>query len=472
MLEQSDAVGGVWRKNDYPGVGVDTPSSYYSFSFEVNDQWTGRYPKGGEYLEYLDRVTRKYDVLDSFVFNARVRSLVWDESVANWRVTYKRDGRETTLTASFVLTAAGYLTRPQLPDVPGLDSFKGEWFHSAEWNHGYDFAGKRLAVVGTGCTSVQVVDALADQVASITLVQRQPHWVMPPSCSETFDQSELWLNANIPTYAMWGRLLTFLPISDANYPVVRYDAEWAQTHDLSISPANHAVLELALGHLQSTFADRPDLMERLKPNFAPFGKRPIRDPGHYYQILKRETSNVVSGLSEVVPNGLMDHEGVLHEVDVIVYATGFTLDYLASVEIVGRDGLRLADQWADTPVAYNGCQVPGFPNLFISSGPNASAAHGGGHNFTVEATVHYVMEAIRTLVEQDAATVEPTREATIQWKRRVDELMADSVWAREQRATTYYRNAKGEVVLASPLTMEELWSRLRGLNLEDVLISA
>lgn len=468
ILEKAAQPGGVWQQNTYPGVGVDTPSAYYSFSFEVNQNWSGVYPTGQEYLDYLNHVVDRYDVRKNITFEARVSRLEWDETETRWKITYLKDGREHLTSACAVVTAAGYLTRPQFPQVCGLEDFAGEWFHSSQWNHDYDFADKRVAVVGTGCTSVQVVDALADKVASLTLVQRQPHWVLPPTVDETFSGTERWLNAHVPGYAQWSRLLTFIPISDFNYPVVRYDEEWARTHDLSISQANDQVLQVALGYLQTSFADRPDLMKVLTPNFAPFGKRPIRDPGNYYGALKRETSTVASGLSEVVPEGIIDADGQMHEVDVIVYATGFELDYLANVEVIGRDARRLGDRWGESPVAYNACQVPGFPNLFITSGPHASPSHGGGHNFAVEAVVHYVIESLRDLAARGASSVEPTEEAIVRWKDEVDELMADSVWARETRATTYYRNAKGEVVLASPLTMVDFWTKLRGPEPADL----
>ncbi|CAM3306428.1 NAD(P)/FAD-dependent oxidoreductase [Nocardioides dubius] len=469
VVEKADQLGGVWQRNTYPGVGVDTPSAYYSFSFEVNDEWSGIYPKGQEYLDYLNRVADQYDVRKDIRLGTTVTGMAWDDAAKVWEVRCERGGRAETIRANYVMTAAGYLTRPQVPQVPGLDAFAGTWFHSADWDHDYDFAGKRLAVVGTGCTSVQVVDALVDEVASLTLVQRQPHWVMPAAVDDEFAPEEVWLSTNVGHYALWNRLLTFLPISDTNYPVVRYDAEWAAEHDLSISAANDAVLQVAQGYLEESFADRPDLLERLRPNFAPFGKRTIRDPGNYYSALKRDTSTVASGLSELVPEGLVDADGKLHEVDVIVFATGFSLEYLADIEIAGRDGVLLSDVWAQSPSAYNGCQVPGFPNLFITSGPHASAAHGGGHNFTIEAVVHYLIESIRATAARGAASLEATPEAWQRWQQEVREQMADTIWAREKRATTYYRNSAGEVILASPLLMEDFWARLRGPVDDDMI---
>ncbi|WP_067243184.1 flavin-containing monooxygenase [Microbacterium resistens] len=472
VLEKQSSLGGVWNLNTYPGVGVDTPSRYYSFSFEVNRDWTHPYPDGVQFRDYLERVARTYGILDDIRFDTEVTDLRWDDDRGEWTISGTRNGSSTVISANAVVTAAGYLTRFRLPDVPGIDSFEGEWFHSADWDHGADLRGKRLAVVGTGCTSVQIVDALADEVSSLTLFQRQPHWVMSPAGREGYTPSELWRQRHLPTYATWARLHTFLPIGDAIYPVVRYDEAWATTHDRSISEANDRFLQLYLDYLDTSFADRPDLKAKLTPGFAPFGKRPVRDPGRYYSTLKKETSTLVtSGLRAVVPTGIVDGDGELHEVDVIVYATGFDLTYLSDWTITGREGQTLREVWGDSPLAYNGCQVPGFPNLFITSGPHSNPSHGGGQNFGVETVVHYVIESLQMLFENDARSIDVRRDAWERWGTEIREVLADSVWARETRATTYYRNAKGEVILANPFTMEDFWRRLREPAPEDVVLS-
>jgi cation diffusion facilitator CzcD-associated flavoprotein CzcO len=295
--------------------------------------------------------------------------------------------------------------------------------------------------------------------------------VTPSTGGDSIPEAERWLLMNVPSYAQWARLHTFLRIGDANYSMVRYDPEWVARHELSISAANERGLQVALGHLEQTFADRPDLVEKLKPNFAFMGKRPIRDPGAYYETLKKPTTEVVTGgLAQVTPRGPVDCDGNVHEVDAIVYATGFALDFLSSWTIVGRNGRKLADVWREAPAAYLGCQVPGFPNLFVTSGPNANPSHGGGHNFCVEAVVHYVIECLNTLVERGAQSMEPTPEALDDWVKEMREQLADSVWVRETRATTYYRNAKGDVVLANPLRMEDYWNRLRHPQLDELCL--
>src|SRR5699024_9930311 len=318
----------------------------------------------------------------------------------------------------------------------------------------------RVAIVGTGCTSVQIVDALAPKIESLVLFQRQPHWVLPPVVESRVPENERWMLMNVPSYSRWARLRKFIETGDINYPAVRFDEEWAATHELSISEANERGRLTAQAHLDASFADRPDLKEKLQPSFAFMAKRPVRDPGAYYSTIKKDSTTLVTtGLSGVTPEGPVDGDGVVHEVDVIVYATGFTLEYLRNLDVVGREGKKLAEVFGDTPEAYLGCQIPGFPNLFMTSGPNANPSHGGAHNFCVEAVVHYIVECLQTLVETEANSIEPTEEALAEWVRDVRETLADSIWMREARATTYYRNSKGDVLLASPFEMEDYWTR-------------
>ncbi|WP_439029076.1 flavin-containing monooxygenase [Gordonia terrae] len=462
VLESRPALGGVWWKNTYPGVGVDTPSAFYSFHFELNPDWKKAFPTGAEYLDYLEKVVEKYDIGDTLQFNSTVTSMTWLEDDQEWEIRYIADGEEALLRANAVVTAAGYLTGPQFPTVEGLSSFAGTSFHSSEWDHSCDFKGKRVAVVGTGCTSVQIVDSLIEEVSSLSVFQRQPHWVMPSAGKDPLPHEHRWLAKNFPFYVNWHRLLTFLPSSDSNYEMVRFDEKWASEHDLSISPLNDEALKVGLSYLDEMFADRPDLKEKLTPSFAPWGKRIIRDPGRYFEALKSEKSELVtSGITSVVPEGIIDGEGRLHEVDIIVYATGFEFKYLSHIDIAGKGGQLLADVWQDSPAAYNGCQVPGFPNLFITSGPHASPGHGGGHNFPVEMIVHYVMESLQLLFETNSSSLEVTDAAFDAWVTEMTEQLKDSIWARETRSTTYYRNSRGDVILPNPLRFEDWWARLR-----------
>ncbi|MEV5829406.1 NAD(P)/FAD-dependent oxidoreductase [Spirillospora sp. NPDC052242] len=464
IFESADDIGGTWRINTYPGVAVDTPSIYYSFSFELEGGWSRYYPVGTEYQEYLRRVVDKYGVRPNIRFNTTIESLVWDDDDQVWVITADNGGRKVTSRANAVITAAGFLNRPKYPDVPGRETFAGTSVHSAAWDRSIDLTGKRVGVIGAGATSVQVVDAIIDEVEHLTLFQRQPHWVMPNNLGEGIvPERERWLKRHVPFYERWQRAKTYWFVTDNNYPTVRADKEWMATHPLSISEANDRYLQMCLRHLEASFGHDPDLLKKMTPDFPPHGKRIIRDPGGYFTALAGDRADVVTGgLAEVTPDGIRTEDGTFVELDVIIYATGFTLDFLSTIEIVGRDGVRLADAWAgNDPRAYLGGTVAGFPNLFVTSGPNSSNGHGGGHNFMTEVVVHYITECLQLLVERGARSIEVTPEALDEFVARVDAQMEGSIWRNSDRAHTYYRNASGRVLLPQPWRMVDYWHMCR-----------
>jgi cation diffusion facilitator CzcD-associated flavoprotein CzcO len=231
---------------------------------------------------------------------------------------------------------------------------------------------------------------------------------------------------------------------------------------VSASPANDAVMQVCLDHLDRSFADRPDLKEKLTPDFPPFAKRIVKDPG-FFEAVKRDHVTVhKASFHEIRPDGVITTEGEFIEADVIIWATGFKLEYLSFLEVVGRDGLKLADAWADQdPRAYLGITVPGFPNFFVTAGPNAAPNHGGGHNITSEEHVHYVVECLQYLVENDFTAMEPTREATDHYNRRVDEALDKTVWQHGGSANGYYRNKNGRAWVTCPWRLVDYWSMLR-----------
>ncbi|MET8352544.1 NAD(P)/FAD-dependent oxidoreductase [Micromonospora sp. NPDC005206] len=461
IFEQADDIGGTWRINTYPGVAVDTPSIYYSFSYEIEPKWSKYFPLAEEYQGYLRRVVDKYDVKSHIQFETRIEKMTWDEDTEEWVVQVSSAGHKTDHRYTAVITAAGFLNRAKYPDIPGIGSFRGEWFHTTEWPADVDLIGKRVGIIGAGATSVQVVDGIIDDVAHLTLFQRQPHWVMPNHLGEGWvPESEAWLQANLPFYDRWQRAKTYWFVSDVLYDNVRVDPEWVKSHELSISAVNDRTLRMARGHLEASFKDRPDLMAKMTPDFPPNAKRIIRDPGRFYSSLTSDKGSVVTErLAAVTPEGLQTADGVVHELDVIIYATGFTLDFLNTIEIIGRNGRTLNEEWknGEDPRSYLGGTVAGFPNLFVTSGPNSSSAHGGGHNYMTEVVTYYIMECLKILFESGARSIEVNREAQEDWVAKVDEKMEGSIWRHALNAHTYYRNAAGRVFLSSPWRMVENW---------------
>jgi 4-hydroxyacetophenone monooxygenase len=467
VFEKEAGLGGVWWMQKYPGVAVDTAAMFYSLSWELSPNWTQFFPVGDEYRTYLAALAEKYELLDHLHFNSEVTRMEWIESEHIWELTIFDPIEHTTRLerAAAVLTGAGHLNRPKYPDVSGRETFAGEQVHTSRWRD-IDLDGKRVAVVGVGAAGIQVIAAIAGKVDQLTVFQRQAHWVIPSFLvSGAVSDSERWLRRNLPYYLHWSRFQAFwLNGDETGYPIMRVDREWMKTHPTSISAENHSAMQMCLRYINDSFGEESELARKLTPDFAFGAKRAIRDPGdfapggYYYALSQPNTELVTDSLARVVPEGIVTADGTLYEVDVIIWATGMTLDYLSTIEIIGRDGVRLSDVWADNnPRSYLGGTVPRFPNLFINDGPNTGVGHAGGHNFMTETVDHYAFECLQLLVEHDASAIEVSQEAHDAFNARLEEVMLDSIWANDRRADTYYRNQAGRIIMPTPWRLVEYW---------------
>ncbi|MEU8820609.1 NAD(P)/FAD-dependent oxidoreductase [Actinoplanes sp. NPDC048796] len=469
VFEERDELGGTWSRNIYPGAAVDTPSHFYSYSFELNPSWSKYYPTGPEYLDYLRGVAGKYGLLPHLAFSTKVLGCAWDEQRQEWDITVRAaDGTVRTHRANAVVTATGVLNAASIPEIKGADTFRGEIMHTAQWRPDVDLRGKRVVVLGTGCTSVQVVASIADQVNALHVVLRQPHWLIPERnvFAEVPDGMK-WALTNIPYFHQWFRLKSYWWAADKGWPVARIDPDWYATH-VSASPANDAVMQFCLSYLDRALAGRPDLKEKLTPDFPPFAKRIVKDPGFLDAIQRDHVSVHRASFAEIRPDGFVTTDGEFLEADVIIWATGFKLEYLGFLDITGRDGVKLADAWAgQDPRAYLGITVPGFPNLFVTAGPNAAPNHGGGHNITSEEHVHYIVESLQHLVENGYTAMEPTTAATDDYNRRVDEALDETVWQHAGTANGYYRNSSGRAWVTCPWRLVDYWTMLRAPEPRD-----
>jgi cation diffusion facilitator CzcD-associated flavoprotein CzcO len=346
--------------------------------------------------------------------------------------------------------------------VRGWETFAGTSIHSAQWDPSLDLTGKRVAIIGAGCTAVQIVDACVDEVEHMTVFQRQPHWVAPRKrLTDAVPEHRRYLGRHLPYYAKWHRLKSFWGTADNNYPVILRDPEWAQSH-LSISPANDVLLQMCQDYINRTFGEGTELARKVTPDFAPYGKRIIRDPGGYYAALTRDHVDVEANEpAEVNAKGIVAADGRQIDLDIIIYATGYHLDFLSTVDIRGRGGRKLADEWGDSPRSYRGGTVPGFPNLFINSAPNYSPGHGAGANFSMEVMAHYVVECLQLMALRGATTMEVTQQAYDDYVAGIDEAMANTVWCHTPNAHTYYRSGSGRVVVATPYRLVDIWHQHR-----------
>ncbi|MFP1153661.1 flavin-containing monooxygenase [Mycobacterium sherrisii] len=463
IFDRNEEVGGTWLTTTYPGIGVDTPSAYYSLSWEVNPDWSSYYPQGGEYQNYLVALADKHKLREHIRFGTEVEALWWDDERNQWQIhAVDTRGRRTISYAAVVVAAAGYLNRPRWPDVKGRDTFAGTSIHSALWDSSLDLTGKKVAVIGAGCTAVQIVDACVDQVEHLTVFQRQPHWVAPRKrLTDEVPAFRRYLGRHLPYYAKWHRLKSYWGTADNNYPIILQDPDWNKEH-LSISPANDVLLKMCLRYIEDTFGKDTELAKKVTPDFAPYGKRIIRDPGGYYAALTRDHVDVEdTEPAEVNPKGIVTQDGRQIDLDVIIYATGYYLDFLSTVDIRGRGGTKLAEEWGDNPRAYRGGTVPGFPNLFIMSAPNYSPGHGAGANFSMEVLAHYIIECLQLMALRGAATIEVTQQAYEDYVAAIDEAMLGTVWCHTPNAHTYYRSGSGRVVVATPYRLVDVWHQHR-----------
>ena len=476
VFESRDDIGGTWSRNVYPGAAVDTPSHYYSFSFELNPNWSKYYPTGPEYLAYLHTVAEKYDLYKNIELSTAVISADWDESDKKWSVvTRTADGSTQRHRAAAVITALGVLNSPNVPDIPGLDTFAGTVVHTAEWDPHLDLKNKRVVVIGTGCTAVQIVPNIVDEVAALHAVVRSPHWIVPEkSVVHEVPEGEKWAMKHLPYFQHWFRLKAYWLASDNLWVMPRIDPEWAATH-LSVSRVNDMLLQTALQYLERTFPDRPDLREKLTPKIRPYAKRIVKDPG-FLEALKRDYVSLHrTSPAAVEPEGVRLGNGEFIEADVIVLATGYKTEYASFIDITGRNGTKLAELWdnGQDPRAYLGIQVSGFPNLFVTAGPNAAPNHGAGHNITSEEHVHYIIECLQYLVENDLSSMDVKPEALTAYNEKVDEALDKTVWAHPgEDGTGYYRNKNGRPIVSCPWRLVDYWTMLREPTAEDLIFTS
>ncbi|MBL9025156.1 MAG: NAD(P)/FAD-dependent oxidoreductase [Myxococcales bacterium] len=432
ILERDDEVGGTWWANQYPGCACDVESQLYSFSFELNPRWSHVFARQPEILEYLKGVADKYDLRRRLRLKTAATSAVFDESTSTWEVTTELGDK---LRARAVASCGGGLSQPSFPQIEGLGTFAGKQFHSAKWDHATSLEGKRVGVIGTGASAIQIVPSIAPSVGELHLFQRTPPWIVP-RLDRPIGDLEKRVYASFPAL-QW---------------LIRAQYYWRR--ELLIGPALvsrgrlTAFLEkLARAHLERSVAD-PALRAKLLPSYV-IGCKRILISNDYYPALQRPNVELVTdGIERVEPNGVRTRDGRLHELDALVLATGFeAAEHAVRFPVLGRRGKSLADQWKDGMEAYLGTTVSGFPNFFVIPGPNI----GGGHNslvFMIEAQIHYAVEALKTLRAKGAAFFDVLPEAQARYNRAIAGRFENTVWASGCRA--WYQTQTGKQTVLYP----------------------
>jgi 4-hydroxyacetophenone monooxygenase len=473
IIERNDEVGGTWYENQYPGAGVDIPNHVYSFSFEPKPDWSRVFGLRDELLTYLKDIVRKYDLRDHIRFNSEVVEAVYDNDHAQWRITIEStSGEVEVVTAKVFVPGVGSLNRPAFPKVPGLDRFAGPMFHTARWDHGVNLRGKRVAIIGTGASSVQVGPTIAPDVAKLVIFQRSPGWVgLNESYHTVFSPGMQWANKYVPYFYMWYRFLLFWASGDTNHAVVQRDPNWDKP-DVSLNARSHAIRDNIIRHMRAELKDRPDLLAKVIPRYPPWGKRMLRD-NNWFKMLRRDNVELIDlGVARVEPDALIDADGKHHPVDIVIMATGFkSTEVLAPMRIIGRTGRSINDIWKEEGArAYLGMAVPEFPNMFILGGPNTGLSHGGGIFFYIELQVRYIMQCLREMIERDQTSMEVRQVLHDEYNRRVDEMHARMVWTHPD-VSNWYKNDRGRVVALAPWRLVDFWKMTSSMNPDDFVFT-
>lgn len=459
MVDKNERVGGTWWENTYPGCRVDSPNHLYSYIFNRNDDWPSYFSTRKSLFEYFDNCVDCYGLMENIRLRTHVDRATFDEATGQWSVVMTGPDGPQTACFNAIITAVGQLNIPKIPEVPGLDAFKGIKFHSARWEHQHDLRGKRVAVIGTGASATQFVPEIAGQPAHMTVFQRSAPWLLPtPNYHDDVAPAQLFLFRCIPYYAKWFRLWLFRrDAADGALPFLFADKTWSD-RSVAVGAANEELRTELVEYLREQVRDVPELLEKSIPDYPPGGKRPLRDCGVWLATLRRDDVDLIdSPIAEVSEAGLITEDGRSVAVDVIIFGTGFHADkFLWPMEITGLGGRKLSEEWADGPRAFKGATVPGFPNLFCLYGPNTNIVVGSSIIFFSECTMRYVTGCLKMLLQQGHAAMQCKREVYDAYNRKIDAENLETAWGAPG-VRSWYKNKSGRVTQNWPGTHLAYW---------------
>jgi cation diffusion facilitator CzcD-associated flavoprotein CzcO len=437
ILERSDGVGGTWRDNHYPGSACDVPSHFYSFSFAPNPNWTRKFPPQAEILAYFEDVARKYQLLPLCRFGVEVERAAWNDTTSQWEVNLA-DGE--VIRGDVLIPATGQLNRPFIPEIPGLDTFAGEQFHSARWNHDHSFADETVAIIGTGASAIQFGPEVAKAAGHTLIFQRSPHWIMPKP-----DRA----------YRPWERRLFRVPLLNRLYRMWIW--MWFEKNYALIKRKN-AVRDLLQKSLAKGYSDK--LVAKGLPRDVvipdyPLGCKRILITNDWFPMMLRDDVDVVtSHIASIAPREITTVDGTVHHVDSIVFGTGFqTTKFLTPIKVFGRGGQPLSEIWKSGAFAHLGMAVPGFPNCFILYGPNTNL----GHNSIIFMTERQVDYVVRCVVElwRTGGVMEIRPDVLERFEADIETAAADTVWLAS--CDNWYKTEQGRLVNNWPGRTTDYW---------------
>ncbi|MDF1629071.1 MAG: NAD(P)/FAD-dependent oxidoreductase [Alcanivoracaceae bacterium] len=433
ILERRPFMGGTWCQNSYPGAAVDVQSPLYSISSEPY-RWSQMFAEQDELQRYTEMVIEKHGLREKTQTNANVKQVRWDEQRQRWHIETDAAG---TFEAQILINASGPLSTPVIPNFPGRDTFKGKTFHTNDWDHSYDYRGKRVAIIGSGASAAQVIPAIADKVGELHVFQRSPHWVLPRPDRQfsSFEQG----------------LLGFKPL----YKALRWSIYWALESRVVGFKYSAKGLELFAQRKAEKFLEQqvkdPVLRNKLTPDFTIGCKRIILSSTLFPALCRDNVTlhDKHDGIASINESGIVTQSGEQVDVDLIIWSTGYdATDGVISYPVIGRDGRTIADVWSEFPRAYLGTALPGFPNLFIVTGPNTGIGHTSAI-FIIEAQMNYIMDNIRRLEKAGCEAVEVRPEAEQAYTTMIHREMEKTVW-KTGGCNSWYQSKSGHVIAMFP----------------------
>lgn len=454
VLDKGSEVGGTWRDNTYPGAACDVPSQLYSFSFAPNPGWSRSFSPQPEIQAYLRDVAERSGVLDRFRFGIGFEEAAWDEADRCWRVLTSAGD----LSADILITASGGLSEPRLPDIEGIENFGGEIFHSARWDHDVDLSGKRVALIGTGASAIQIVPELAEVAGHLDVYQRTAPWVIPRH------------DRNYTALERFG--FKHLPGLQRLYRTAIYWGREAFVPAFTLMPGLAAPARIAASKNIDRAITDPELRAKVTPHFQIGCKRILISNSYYPALARDDVDLITEPIAKITPTGILTADGEERPIDVLVVATGFyTTEQPIAEHLKGRGGQTLADTWREGGMAaYKGTTISGFPNLFWIVGPNTGLGH-SSMVFIIESQIAYIISALRTMAERHVGTVEPTPQAQREWNSGLQRRMRRTVW-NSGGCASWYLDAHGRNTVLWPRTTFTFRRLLRRFDLEKYIAGA
>lgn len=453
ILERDPRPGGTWRDNVYPGCACDVPVALYQFSFAPSIHWRHVFPRVSEMQEYVRQLIANFDLAPHLKTGDGARSARWDEDGCRWRI---RTETGAEFEAQTLIVALGQLNRPKLPDIPGRDSFAGPAFHSARWNDSAPLEGKRVGVVGCAASAVQLIPEIAKVAGHLTVFQRTPNWLLPRLDREIIEE-EMAL------------LITAPHVGELTREQIYQNADCLFWQAFSWTPQGRAAFtRLSTMHMESQVAD-PEMRRKLTPDY-PIGCKRVLFADDYYPALQLPNVTLdTAAIERITPQGIRTSDAVDHPLDVLIFATGFeTTDWHWSLDVIGRDGVRLSDVWKDGPEAYLGLTVSGFPNLFMQYGPNTNLGH-NSITFMLERQSEYIVQALLEIERRGLCAMEPAREVQDRFNREQQEALARTTWA-DPRGHNWYVNAAGRNTQNWHSHTRDYAAATKNVNFEDYVV--